>query len=231
MTTGGDDASELFVPRGSLILARHGQTASNVAHRLDSRPPGAPLTDLGREQAQALAQTFGAVDLSAVVSSIAVRAKQTAEPVGLGAGSEVQVREGLHETDVGALENRADKEAHEEFIRVYGAWHAGNLRERVPHGESGQDVLDRFLPVVDELREEYLTDGQSNVLLVSHGAAIRLVAAHLSGVDGSFAATYALPNTGTVILAPTAEGWRCVRWDQSTPPFPPPAHPHVETPA
>ncbi|WP_435532134.1 hypothetical protein [Rhodococcus antarcticus] len=32
---------------GRLVLARHGETASNVAQRLDSRPPGAPLTERG----------------------------------------------------------------------------------------------------------------------------------------------------------------------------------------
>ena len=34
-----------------LILIRHGQTHSNVAHALDTTVPGADLTDLGREQA------------------------------------------------------------------------------------------------------------------------------------------------------------------------------------
>ncbi|MGZ4552673.1 MAG: histidine phosphatase family protein [Mycobacteriaceae bacterium] len=223
--------SEFVVPPGSLILARHGQTASNVEHRLDSRPPGAPLTELGHEQAQTLAHVYGAVDLSAVVSSVAVRARQTAAPVGAAAKTDVQVREGLQETDAGALEDRADREAHEEFIRVYGAWHAGDLRERIPQGESGQDVLDRFLPVVEELREEYLNDRLRSALLVSHGAAIRLVAAHLAGVHGAFAATYHLPNTATIILQPTPEGWRCVRWGQYMPPFLPPAQPHVEAPA
>lgn len=218
------------MPPGSLILARHGQTASNIAHRLDSRPPGAPLTDLGHQQAQTLARTLGAVDLAAVVSSVAVRAQQTAAPVAAAAALETQVRGGLQETDAGVLEDREDREAHLEFIRIYGAWHAGNLDERVAQGESGRDVLNRFLPVVHQLREQYLAEGAGSVLLVSHGAAIRLVAAHLSGVDGGFAATYFLPNTAAVVLQPVAEGWRCVRWDEHTPPFLPPAHPHVEGP-
>ena len=31
---------------GRLILVRHGQTHANVQRRLDTRPPGADLTDL-----------------------------------------------------------------------------------------------------------------------------------------------------------------------------------------
>lgn len=223
--------SEVAVPPGSVILARHGQTASNVVHRLDSRPPGAPLTELGHEQAQILARRLGGVDLAAIVSSVAVRAQQTAEAVASAAGMAVQVRADLQETDAGVLEDRSDSAAHEEFVRVYGAWHDGKLDERIPEGESGREVLDRFVPVVERLRAEYLGSGTRSVLVVSHGAAIRLVAAHLAGVNGAFAASYSLPNTGIVMLQPEHEGWRCTQWDQHTPPFLPPAQPHVEGPA
>ncbi len=41
---------------GRLVLVRHGQSHGNVERRLDTRPPGAALTDLGREQARAFAR-------------------------------------------------------------------------------------------------------------------------------------------------------------------------------
>ncbi|WP_176669124.1 histidine phosphatase family protein, partial [Mycobacterium avium] len=37
---------------GRLILVRHGQSYGNVERRLDTRPPGAELTPLGRDQAR-----------------------------------------------------------------------------------------------------------------------------------------------------------------------------------
>lgn len=37
---------------GRLVLVRHGQSFGNVERRLDTRPPGAALTELGHEQAQ-----------------------------------------------------------------------------------------------------------------------------------------------------------------------------------
>ena len=40
---------------GRLVLVRHGQSHGNVARRLDTKPPGAPLTDLGHEQSRAAA--------------------------------------------------------------------------------------------------------------------------------------------------------------------------------
>jgi broad specificity phosphatase PhoE len=76
---------------GRLVLARHGETSSNVAHRLDSRPPGAPLTERGHAQAAALAEVFAGQPVVAVLSSVAVRAQQTAAPVAAALGLEVQV--------------------------------------------------------------------------------------------------------------------------------------------
>jgi len=52
------------------------------------------------------------------------------------------------------------------------------------------------------------------VVLVSHGAAIRLaVVALASNVDGSFAGPRLLSNTATVLLEADGLGWRCLRWD------------------
>ena len=220
----------LAIPPGSLLLVRHGQTASNVLHRLDSRPPGASLTELGQAQARTLVDTLAGVDLAAVVSSVAIRAQQTAAPMASAAGLTAEVLDGLQETDAGVLEDREDRDAHLEFVRVYGAWHAGNLDARIAGGESGRQVLERFVPVVQQLRAQYLESGSGSVMLVSHGAAIRLVAAQLAGVDGAFAATYSLANTAIVVVQPTADGWQCRRWDQHIPPFFAPATAHPEGP-
>jgi len=219
---------------GRLLLVRHGQTASNVAHRLDSRPPGAPLTELGQSQAAALAASLAGLDVVAVVSSVAVRAQQTAAPVAAAHRLGVQVRQGLQETDAGALEDRSDPQAHVEFAQVYGAWHSGQLDEALPDGDSGRDVLERFVPVLQALRATHLGTGVGtgdtarSVVVISHGAAIRLVGAVLGGVDCRFAMANALDNTEAVVLEPTDDGWRCARWGRFSPPFTPPEHPVVD---
>jgi len=62
---------------GRLVLVRHGQSVSNVDRRLDTRPPGRELTDLGREQARAFAKDWRH-DIGMVAHSVALRASQTA---------------------------------------------------------------------------------------------------------------------------------------------------------
>lgn len=203
------------------MLLRHGQSHANVERRLDTRPPGAALTDLGREQARAVAAAL-AHPPAMIAHSVAVRARQTAAEIGAALGLPTRELDGIHEVQVGELEDRADDAAIEAFNAVYGRWHRGDLDVALPSGETGQDVLDRYLPVISQLRMRYLDDDTwpGDIVVVSHGAAIRLAAAVLAGVDGGFAVDHHLANTEFVMLSPVTDGrWSCVQWSTFTPPF------------
>ena len=93
-----------------LVLVRHGQSHGNVERRLDTRPPGAELTDLGREQARAFARDWPH-EIAMVAHSVAVRASQTAAEIGDELGLEPHEFEGIHEVQVGELEDRSDDAA------------------------------------------------------------------------------------------------------------------------
>lgn len=206
---------------GRLILVRHGQSHGNVARRLDTRPPGAELTDLGHDQARRFAGTLGQRP-SILAHSVARRAAQTAAGIGTETGLVPFEFDGVHEVQVGELEDRSDDDAVAEFNRIYERWHRGELDVPMPGGESAEAVLGRYVPVLTELRLRYLDDAdfKSDIVLVSHGAAIRLVAAVLAGVDGTFALDHHLANTESIVLAPVTDGrWSCVQWASVTPPF------------
>ena len=83
-------------------------------------------------------------------------------------------------------------------------------------------MLDRYVPVITQLRLRYLDDDawRGDIVVVSHGAAIRLAAATLAGVDGSFALDHHLANAESVVLAPITDGrWSCLHWGIEAPPF------------
>jgi broad specificity phosphatase PhoE len=206
---------------GRLVLVRHGQSHGNVERRLDTRPPGAALTDVGREQARAFAR-----DLShrpgMIAHSVALRAAQTAAEIGGELGLNTREFEGIHEVQVGKLEDRNDDEAIAQFETIYQRWHEGDLDVPLPNGETGSQVLDRYLPVIKQLRLRYLDDDawHSDIVVVSHGAAIRLVSAVLAGVEPTFVLDHHLANTESVVLSPITDGrWSCVQWGTLTPPF------------
>ncbi|MDT5071826.1 MAG: hypothetical protein QOH82_1146, partial [Mycobacterium sp.] len=81
---------------GRLVLVRHGQSEGNVARRLDTRPPGAALTELGHEQAR----TFGRAwehPVGLVAHSTALRAVETAADIGEQLGLSPIELDGIHE--------------------------------------------------------------------------------------------------------------------------------------
>jgi broad specificity phosphatase PhoE len=206
---------------GRLVLVRHGQSHANVERRLDTRPPGAALTDLGRQQAREFAANWPH-PVAMVTHSVALRATETAADIGAHLGLSPHRLEGIHEVQVGELEDRNDGAAIKKFNAVYQRWHEGHLDEPLPDGETGQQVLDRYLPVVTQLRLRHLDDHAwtGDILMVSHGAAIRLVSAVLAGVDGSFALEHHLGNAECVVLSPiTDDRWSCVQWSTLVPPF------------
>jgi broad specificity phosphatase PhoE len=208
---------------GRLVVVRHGQSYANVDKRLDTRPPGAELTPLGRDQARAFARAATSVP-GLLLHSVATRAAQTAAEISDELGVPAREVLGIHEVQVGDLENSNDPKAVDEFDATYRRWLKGERDVSMPGGESANQVLDRYLPVLDELRTRYLDDENwtSDIVVVSHGAAIRLAGAVLADVDSSFALEHQLTNPAAVVLTPAADGrWSCVQWGTRTPPFDP----------
>ncbi|GAC70949.1 histidine phosphatase family protein [Gordonia soli] len=206
-----------------LHLVRHGQTTSNVLKRLDTALPGASLTDFGARQAARFALEQPPRGEVVVVSSLARRARETAALIGSVWGVEAGTVDGVHEVQVGDLEDRWDSDAHEVFRTVVDRWYGGEPDVEIPGGESLSQVRSRFLPVIDGLVRDHLSaDDPPDVYLVSHGAAIRLVAAHLAGIDGEFAAATHLNNLGSIELDLVDGRWECRRWGAVFAPFEPP---------
>jgi broad specificity phosphatase PhoE len=198
-----------------LYLIRHGQTAGNVKGALDTALPGPPLTELGQTQAQALADAIGDEPIVAVYASQATRAQQTAAPLALRLGVDVQVIEGVKEVDAGDVEGRMDREAVVIYMDAVRAWTRGELDVGIPGGETGRQVRKRMLDAVGQVRAKHEeTDPDGIAVVVSHGGAMRLSAEWLAdNVPAEVADSGLIPNTGIIELRSLpAGGWHCVRW-------------------
>ncbi|MET8761238.1 histidine phosphatase family protein [Lentzea sp. NPDC004782] len=190
-----------------LLLVRHGETASNIDRKLDTAMPGPPLTELGHKQARELADTLADENLVAVYASIGLRAQQTALPTAERFGLPVQILHGVHEIQVGALEGRNDPEAYQTYLDTVIKWAEGELEVPFPGGgETGRQVLDRFLGAIDSIRQD------GTVMVVTHGGAGRMGALALASNVPVELAENLLPNTGVVVLESEGEGWACRSW-------------------
>lgn len=221
---------------GRIILVRHGQTTSNVERLLDTDPPGAELTELGREQASAvgteLASYCGAGNgslgrIAGMYCGISLRTQQTAmlaaraieKAAGLGERAlRVHPTVGIHELAAGEMEMRGDEEAHHAYAVAMAGWLRGDAEARMAgeFGESITDILARYQPVLETIATEHeLGTKDRDVIVVSHGAAIRTMATHATRIDPEFAFAGYLANCRFIVLAPGGRefgAWELVRW-------------------
>lgn len=213
------DVTQRHGPR--LILVRHGQTDANLARALDTVPPGSPLNATGFAQAEDTAEKLAAEPIAAVYASTATRAQQTAAAIAGRHGLSVEVVDGVHEIFCGDLEGRSDHASRERFEDVYASWAAGEVTRRLPGGESAAELTQRFTAALDALWRRHADDPERSIVLVSHGATIRIGAGAL--LRGSGAATEYVPNAGRVVLlpgtaAPAPGGWQLEFWERGVPP-------------
>ncbi|MFD1933825.1 bifunctional RNase H/acid phosphatase [Nonomuraea mangrovi] len=154
----------------SLLLLRHGETPLSAERRF-SGLGDAELTANGLAQASAAARRLAAPPyrIDVIVSSPLKRARQTAEMVARLVGVEVEIDEGLRETDFGVWEGRTFTEIQREWPDELAAWLA-DPTVAPPQGESFAEVARRVEATRDRLIERY--EGKT-VLAVSHVTPIK----------------------------------------------------------
>lgn len=199
-----------------LQLVRHAESTANVRKAINTKVPGPPLTELGRRQAQELAERMRLEPIAAVYSSQATRAQQTGAPLAAVHNLELQIIDGVHEVFVGELEDRTDQEGIEAYAKVYYPWTRGELHHAMPGGETGIEVRDRFISAVAQIRAKHEQEHpEGTVVLVSHGGVMRLCVELLAGnVPQQAALSGLISNTGSILLETCEDGtWRCLTWD------------------
>jgi probable phosphoglycerate mutase len=195
-----------------LLFVRHAESLANATRSLDCAVPGPGLTEAGRAQAAALADDLAGEDVRVIWASPMTRALATAAPLADRFGLAVRTHPDLREAHVGDLHPRSDESAIWHWNRVYARWLAdAELDERRPGGESGAEVIARYVPAVREITAS-LTDGVA--VIVTHGAAMRLV---LAGLCPEVSPLYALENhldnaEAVEVEALDGGGYRCLRW-------------------
>jgi broad specificity phosphatase PhoE len=191
-----------------LLLIRHAETTANAHHLLDTAPPGADLTDRGREQAADLVTALDDVDLDAIYVSDLVRTQQTAAPLAQARALQPRIRAGAREIQAGDYEMAPDDGSWDAYLGVLYRWAEGEPHARIPGGESGTEVMQRFDAVVAEAAEH------DSAAIISHGAVIRAwTGARARNVDHAYVADTRLRNTAVIVLDGDPDGgWHVVTW-------------------
>jgi probable phosphoglycerate mutase len=187
----------------TLLLIRHGENEFVKQGRLPGRLPGIHLNEHGQEQAAALAESLKKLPICAIYASPLERAVETAGPLALALGLEIQLRPALLDTHVGEWEGQLVKK-----LRKLPLWqevqqHPSEVR--FPGGESFLELQERLVKEIDAIRKSH--KAKDLIAVVFHCDPIKLVLAHYIGLpmDG-FQKLGVAPGSVSVLMVNKSTG-------------------------
>ena len=169
---------------GLITLVRHGESTWNELGLIQGQNDLAQLTEVGREQARAVAESLKSVGFGRLVSSDLARARQTAEIIGSELGLALSPDALLRERCFGVLEGQPQEMLDPGQSGIVD----GVLVDpdaRPEGGESFRDVVTRVGVFIEATRVFASGD---RLLVVTHGGTIRALRAYveaqpLEGLD------------------------------------------------
>jgi broad specificity phosphatase PhoE len=199
------------VPRGILVLVRHGETEWSAAGRHTGRTD-VPLTETGERQAAAIGALLGKVlagrQVVLSLTSPLTRARRTAELAGLEATPEPA----LHELEYGEYEGLTTA-----AIRVSGNPGWTVWTGEIPHGETPERATPRIDVLIGRVCAALATaahdDPPPAAVLVGHGHLLRALAARWVGLPATAGALFALGTASVSVLGREHDAPVLVHWN------------------
>jgi len=173
-----------------------------VDHLLDTAYPGAPLDEVGMEQAARLPEILAGEPIDVVMTSDILRARQTGEPLAKALGVPVITHPGVREIYAGDWEMDADWSS---YVGVLEAWKT-DLGVSMPNGDNGHTFFARFDAAIAELQDFHCA------VVVTHGGALRTWLDLRGGIETGPGEEWTLHNTDIVVVEGSPAGWTIRSW-------------------
>lgn len=163
-----------------LLIVRHGESEWNKIGRYQGQEDAA-LSDLGRQQAEALAERLKREKLDAIYSSPLKRAASTAQAI---AQYHQQVpfytAPALLEIHHGEWQGLYNHEVRAQYAYELEEWKKHPTRAQMPGGESFSNILKRVLDFKEQLEREHSDD---TVLVSTHDVVVKILVADALGMN------------------------------------------------
>ena len=191
-----------------VIAIRHGETAWNAAARVQGQLD-IELNEVGRRQAQLLANALADAGITALYSSDLLRARQTAQAVAERTGLALVADAGLRERGFGIFEGST-------YADIERLWpdEARRLRHReVGFGPEGGETLASFhaRSIASATRLAARHPGET-IALVAHGGVLDCLYRTATRVELQAPRTWHLGNASINRLLYSATGFTLVGW-------------------
>jgi broad specificity phosphatase PhoE len=181
----------------TIYIVRHGQSVANAEKIVGS---DTELTVFGRRQAQELSKKLQNIHFSKIFSSDLIRAKQTAEIIGLEHKLAVIAYKELRERDYGKYEGISENIYREQMKSIFERMQNMSYEEirkyrRYESFETDEEVLTRFITRVRELAIAYKGE---TLLITSHATLMKVFLTHLGFFKDHRIPTSPISNTGYI---------------------------------
>ena len=192
----------------TLIAVRHGETEWNRAGRLQGHQDR-PLTELGRQQALAMAEALSGWPVRFIYASDLGRARATAGIIAQRLNLEVRTDPRLRERNFGIMEGLTIPEFQARHPREASAYGSGNPDFVVPGGESIRQKFARNIGCGDEIASRHTGD---TVLVVAHGGVLTSFFHKAAQLPLETRRTFSLFNGAINVFTVADSVWRLDTW-------------------
>ena len=158
-----------------IIIIRHGETEWNKTGRFQGHSD-VPLSAEGRTQAAALGKNLAVDHVDMIYASDLTRAMETAAPLAQRFGLEVISDPQLRELNFGAWEGRNFNDVNAENPNAMKNFYTDPEQADIPESEPFPEFQRR---IAGRVREIVAQERGKRIVIVSHGASIRILLADL----------------------------------------------------
>lgn len=160
-----------------IYIVRHGQTDYNKNGIVQGRGINASLNEVGNKQGQAFFDYYKEEGFEAVFTSSLIRTQESVKGF-MDSGLPTTSYEGLDEISWGSYDGTVLADF-PKYWEICKAWTKGEVALKAMDGESPEDVQNRQLPVIEEMKNIDV----SKLLVCMHGRAIRILLCEMLGKE------------------------------------------------
>lgn len=178
-----------------IYLMRHGQSEGNELGIVQGTNDSV-LSNQGIEEAKAASELIRNFKIDKIYTSELSRAKQTAEIIGKNNDIEVEVVREFIELDFGNWQGKKFEDIKKVYKDDFLIWKKNPDKAHIDGFEGIENGKKRMLEGFNKIEKDNL----ENILIVSHGSALKCLIIGLLGMDNSFYKNMVMSNTGISLI-------------------------------
>lgn len=186
-----------------VILIRHGETVFNIEGKIQGSLDS-PLTEIGVQQAKAVASRLRHTSLSKIYTSDLGRALSTAKLIAQPANHPLVPDERLREREMGIFQGLTFDIIAQQYPDDLAQLRVADADYIPPGGESAQQTRERAWAALNDLADRHPGE---QIAVVSHGAVIAGIIRHILGVPYGGRRGFKIFNAGINVLTKSNDHW------------------------